>query len=426
MSKDEEHGNAFGSCRLQSKHRLRHAGPVAGMGSYLIDWLQLLVRWFHMIIGVTWIGASFYFIWVDNKLRPLRERALLDKNVAIELWTLHAGAFHRTQQPSLEPGALPSPLHWFKWEAYFTWISGFFLLCLIYYLNAEAYLVDPRVAEIDAPGAVAIGIGSLAAGWILYDRLCKSRLGTDARHLTSALAVLAVGAAWGLCHVFSGRGAYIHFGALFGTIMAGNVFFLIIPAQKELVRARLELREPDPAYSEQASRRSLHNTFFTFPLLFTMISSHYPMTYGSPHNWLVLLAISFAGAATRLYFVARQTGSHTWPPLAAAVATIIALIVALAPAASNDAMAVSTDFAPVRSIVQARCTSCHSRTPTQPGFAEAPKGVLLDTSERIVQQAIQINQQVASHVMPFGNLTGMTEDERDTIAKWVKSGAMGK
>ncbi|MEO8003765.1 MAG: urate hydroxylase PuuD [Betaproteobacteria bacterium] len=396
------------------------------MASYLLDWLQLLVRWFHMIIGVAWIGASFYFIWVDNKLRPLRERARGDKNVAIELWTIHAGAFHNTQQPRLEPGTLPSPLHWFKWEAYFTWISGFFLLCLIYYLNAAAYLIDPRVAEIDVRVAIAIGIGILAAGWILYDRLCKSRFGSDTRFLTSALGVMAVAASWGLCHVFSGRGAYIHFGALFGTIMAGNVFFLIIPAQKELVRARFELREPDPAYAEQAKRRSLHNTFFTFPVLFTMISSHYPMTYGSPYNWLVLLAMSFAGAAMRLYFVARQTQTQRWPPLIAAVATIIALIVALAPAANKDAATGSTDFAPVRSIVQARCVSCHSQTPTQPGFADAPKGVMLDTPERIVQQAIQIDQQVSSHVMPFANVTGMTEVERDTIARWYANGAMGK
>ena len=396
------------------------------MGSYLLDWLQLLVRWFHLIIGVAWIGASFYFIWVDNKLRPLRERAKVDKDVAIELWTIHAGAFHSTQQPRLEPGTLPNPLHWFEWEAYFTWISGFFLLCLIYYLGADVYLIDPRVAEIGVPAAITIGIGTLSAGWILYDHLCKCRFGGDGTFLTSALVVVAVAAAWGLCHVFSGRGAYIHFGAMFGTIMAGNVFFLIIPAQKELVRATLELREPDPAYAEQAKRRSLHNTFFTFPVLFTMIRSHYPMTYGSPYNWLVLLAISVAGAAMRLYFVARQTHTYTWPPLIAAVATIIALIVGLAPAANRDAATVSADFAPVRSIVQARCVSCHSQSPTQPGVGEAPKGVLLDTPERIVQQAIQIDQQVASHVMPFGNLTGMTEGERDAIARWVRNGTMGK
>jgi uncharacterized membrane protein len=393
------------------------------MASYLVDWLQLLVRLFHLILGVAWIGTSFYFVWVDNKLRSLRERALVDKNIAIELWTLHAGAFHRTQQPSIEPGTLPAPLHWYMWEAYFTWISGFFLLCLIYYLGADVYLIDPRVAEIGTPTAIAIGIGALATGWILYDQMCKSRIGGDITFLTLALAVIAVAAAWGFCHIFSGRGAFIHFGAMFGTIMAGNVFFLIIPAQKELTRATIELREPDPAYAEQAKRRSLHNTYFTFPVMFTMISSHYPMTYGSPYNWLALLAISFAGAAVRLYLIARQTQTRTWPPLAAAVATIVVLIVALAPTASKSTGMASADFAHVRSIVQARCVSCHSRMPTQPGFTEAPKGVLLDTPERIVRRAIQIDQQVASRVMPFGNLTGMTEDERDAIARWFKSGA---
>jgi uncharacterized membrane protein len=394
------------------------------MATYLIDWLQLLVRWFHMIIGVAWIGASFYFIWVDNKLRSLPARATADKDVAPELWTIHAGAFYSTQQPRLKRGTLPAPLHWFKWEAYFTWISGFFLLSLIYYLGADVYLIDPRVAQIGVATAISIGIGSLATGWIVYDQLCKSRMGGDVTFLTSALAVIAVVAAWGLCHIFSGRGAYMHFGALFGTIMAGNVFFLIIPAQRELIRATLELREPDPVYAVQAKRRSLHNTFFTFPVMFTMISSHYPMTYGSPHNWLVLLAISFAGAVTRLYFVARQTKMQTWPLIAAA-ATIVVTIVALAPSANKDTVNGSADFAHVRAIVQARCVSCHSHSPTQAGFTEAPKGVFLDTPERIVKQAIQIDQQIASHVMPFGNLTGMTEDERDRIARWFKAGASG-
>ncbi len=208
--------------------------------------------------------------------------------------------------------------------------------------------------------------------------------------------------------------------------MAGNVFFLIIPAQKELIRATLELREPDPAYAAQAKRRSLHNTFFTFPVLFTMISSHYPMTYGGSYNWLVLLAISFAGAAMRIYLVARQTQARTWPPLIAAVATIVVLIVALAPSVDRVTANLSTDFPHVRAIVQARCVSCHSQTPTQPGFTEAPKGVFLDTPERIVHQAIQIDQQIATHVMPFGNLTGMTEDERDTIARWFRNGAQAK
>jgi uncharacterized membrane protein len=233
-------------------------------------------------------------------------------------------------------------------------------------------------------------------------------------------------AAWGLCHVFSGRGAFIHYGAIFGTIMAGNVFFLIVPAQKELVRATREMREPDPMYSIQAKRRSRHNTYFTFPVLFTMFCSHYPMTFSGPYNWLVLLALSLAGATARLCFIARQNHTRMWPSALVTIVTLIGLIVALAPTASRDAHAASSDFAHVRSIVQARCVACHSPTPTQPGFAAAPNGVTLDTPASIILHAAHINQQVSTRVMPLANLTGMTDAERDAIAQWFAHGAQAK
>jgi uncharacterized membrane protein len=394
------------------------------MEAYLLDWLNLLVRWFHMITGIAWIGASFYFVWLDNHLLAPREKSAADGGVSGELWAIHGGGFYNAQKYKVAPATLPEPLHWFKWEAYTTFISGFFLLCLMYYVGAEVYLIDRNVADIGRAAAIAIGVGTLAGGWIVYDLLCKSPLGKNDAALGGVLLVLTVAAAWGLCQVFSGRGAYIHFGAMLGTIMAANVFFVIIPGQKELVRAKVEGREPDPVHGLRGKQRSVHNTYFTLPVLFTMISSHYAMTYGHPRNWLILAAISFAGAAIRVYFVARHKGrASPLPAVAGALALAVAAF-AIAPASRSTGAAVaSVDFARVQSIVLTRCAACHAQSPTQPGFAVAPKGVMLDTPERIAAQATQIHQQVASRVMPLANLTGMTDGEREVIVQWFSHGA---
>ena len=398
------------------------------MEAYLLDWLNLLLRWFHMITGIAWIGASFYFVWLDNHLLTPKDKAAADKGVSGELWAVHGGGFYNAQKYKVAPATLPEPLHWFKWEAYTTFISGFFLLCLMYYVSAEVYLIDRSVADIGKAAAIAIGIGSMAGGWLVYDLLCKSPLGKNDTALGAVLFVLTVAAAWGLCQVFSGRGAYIHFGAMLGTIMVANVFFVIIPGQKELVRAKVEGREPDPIHGVRGKQRSVHNTYFTLPVLFTMISSHYAMTYGNAHNWLVLAAISFAGAAIRVYFVSRHKGRASPLPAIAGVVALAVLAIAIAPARTTFSTTATPaeEFARVCAIVQTRCAACHAQAPTQPGFAVAPKGVMLDTPERIAMQATQISQQVSSRVMPLANLTGMTDAERDAVAQWFGHGALTK
>lgn len=397
------------------------------MEAYLLDWLNLLGRWLHMLTGIAWIGASFYFVWLDDHLQPPSDPEMQKKGVSGELWAVHGGGFYNAQKYRVAPATLPASLHWFKWEAYWTWMSGFFLLCLIYYAGAGVYLVDTNVAAISSATAVAVGVGTLVVGWIIYDRLCASPLGGNERALAVVLTLLLVAAAYGLCHVFSGRGAYIHFGALLGTIMVANVFFVIIPGQRELVTAKQQGREPDPRHGLRGKQRSVHNTYFTLPVLFVMMSNHYAMTYGHPYNWVVLVAISFAGALIRVYFVARHKGKASLLPVAGGVLLLAAVAVAIAPPLSDKRAAPDekgvVEFAQVQAIVKERCTGCHANTPTQPGFNAPPKGVMFDTPGQILAQAAQIHQQTMTRVMPLANLTHMTDDERATVAAWFQRGA---
>jgi uncharacterized membrane protein len=397
------------------------------MEAYVLDWLNLLGRWLHLVTGIAWIGASFYFVWLDDHLQPPSDPDLQKKGVSGELWAVHGGGFYQAQKYRVAPALLPASLHWFKWEAYWTWMSGFILLCLIYYVGAGVYLVDKNVADIGNTTAVAIGLGTLVAGWIIYDRLCASPLGGNARALALVLTLLLVLAAYGLCHVFSGRGAYIHFGALLGTIMVANVFFVIIPGQRELVTAKQEGRDPDPRHGIRGKQRSVHNTYFTLPVLFVMISNHYAMTYGHPYNWVILVAISIAGAAIRTFFVARHKGNASLLPVAVGVLLLAAVAIFIAPPMSSDQPAAKlpgvSEFAQVRAIIGQRCVSCHGSVPTQPGFNAAPKGVMFDTPEQILVQAAQIHLQTSTRVMPLANLTAMTDEERATIAIWFQHGA---
>jgi uncharacterized membrane protein len=397
------------------------------MEAYLLDWLSLLGRWVHLLTGIAWIGASFYFVWLDDHLQAPSDPELQDKGVSGELWAVHGGGFYQAQKYRVAPALLPATLHWFKWEAYWTWMSGFFLLCLIYYAGAGVYLVDRNVADISSATAVAIGLGTLVAGWIIYDRLCASPLGGNERALALVLTLLLVLAAYGLCHVFSGRGAYIHFGALLGTIMVANVFFVIIPGQRELVIAKQQGRDPDPRHGLRGKQRSVHNTYFTLPVLFVMISNHYAMTYGHAHNWLILIAISIAGASIRRFFVARHKGKASLLPVAVGVLLLIAVAVYIAPSSAREQAAAPpqgvSEFTAVQAIVRQRCVACHGSAPTQAGFNAAPKGVMFDTPEQILAQAAQIHQQTSTRVMPLANLTGMTDDERTTIATWFLHGA---
>jgi len=291
------------------------------MSAYVIDWLSLLGRWVHLITGIAWIGASFYFVWLDNHLLPPADVELSRKGVGGELWAGHGGGFYNAQKYRVAPQVLPASLHWFYWEAYSTFLSGLFLLALLYYAQAEIYLIDPRVAALAKPAAIAVGVGVIIGGWLIYDALCRSVLKQRAAWLAAVLALVFSAAAFALCHLFSGRGAFMEFGAMLGTIMVANVFFVIIPGQREMVRAKREGRDPDPEAGLRGKLRSVHNTYFTLPVLFTMISNHYAMTFGAQHNWLVLIALCAAGVLIRVYFVARhkrhERGGKTplWPAL---------------------------------------------------------------------------------------------------------------
>lgn len=392
------------------------------MSAYIVDWLNLLIRWLHVITGIAWIGSSFYFVWLDTHLQtPPPEK--VRKGIGGDLWAVHGGGFYEIQKYKVAPEKLPETLHWFKWEAYFTWISGFLLLNVLYYVNASAYLIDKSVADISPAEAIAIGIGTLVLGWLVYDTMC--RLFKDNDRLLAVLGcVLLIAAAYGLTHVFSGRGAYIHVGALIGTIMAANVFFVIIPGQKGMVKAKEEGREPDPMLGIRGKQRSMHNNYLTLPLVFLMISNHYPMTYGARYNWLVLAVFIFAGMLIRHFFNLRNKGKIVPAVPAAALVLLAALAFAIAPrqAAMPEAHATaaqSVSFDQVHAIIQQRCEVCHSAHPTQPGFATAPQGIKFDTPDEIKSLAGRIHEQaVVAKTMPLGNLTGMTEDERRQIGAW--------
>jgi uncharacterized membrane protein len=405
---------------------------------YLAEWAALLLRWLHLVAGVAWIGASFYFVWLDNHLQPPADKDRADPAVGGELWAVHGGGFYRSQKYRVAPAVLPPTLHWFYWEAYTTWLSGMALLILLYFTRAEAYLIDPAVAPLTKPLAITLAAAAIIASWLVYDALCRSPLGRRPRALAAVLAVLTGTLAWGLCQWFSGRGAYMIFGAALGSIMVANVLFVIIPGQRELVRAKRQGRDPDPAPGLRGRQRSVHNTYFTLPVLFVMISNHYAMTYGARYNWLVLIAISFAGACLRAWFVARHRpaehrGYAAALPAVMGVLTLAGLAAALAPAvrvstgpdigATAAAGAPAVDRARVTAIVERRCVPCHAASPTQAGFAAPPNGIVLQTIDQLRAHLPEVRQQLAARAMPLGNLTGMTDEERATLLMWIGHGA---
>ena len=391
------------------------------MEAYFVDWLNLLARWLHFITGIAWIGSSFYFIWLDNHLQAPRAESDTEKGVGGEVWSVHGGGFYHAQKYKVAPQQLPETLHWFKWEAYWTWLSGMFLLILLYWYGAEVYLIDPTIANLSPAIAVAVAAGSIVGGWLVYDLLCKSPLANNDKLFGVLLFVAVAALAWGLCQLFSGRGAYIHFGAILGTIMVANVFFVIIPGQKQMLAAAARGEAPDPAPGLRAKQRSVHNTYFTLPVLFVMTSNHYAMTYSHQYNWAILIAITLAGALIRIYFVARHKGNASPAPVIIAIAILAGVAAMIAPrAAATTAEVVS--FNDVRTVIHHRCTSCHSSAPTHPAFPAAPGGVILDTDQQIVAEASRIHQQaVTTRVMPIGNLTGMSEEERELIDHWYQA-----
>jgi uncharacterized membrane protein len=395
------------------------------MDAYLVDWLNLLVRWLHLVAGVAWIGASFYFVMLDNSLSPPQKPEDAKRGVFGELWAVHGGGFYNSQKyltgPKGEP--LSQNLHWSKWEAYSTWLSGMALLAIIYWYGASSYLIDPGVRALTPPIAVGISIAFIAGGWIVYDGLCRVLAGHE-NALAGAMLALVMVAAWALFHVFGARAAFVHVGAMIGTMMVANVFFHIIPGQKRMVADIRAGREPDPMPGIIGKQRSVHNTYFTLPVLFVMISNHYPMTYSHPYGWLVLGVIMLAGVLIRQFFVLRHKGRTMWLLPALAVLLLIALAVALAPApVATPANSAGVTFAQLKTVLDARCVACHATQPTQPGFAQPPKGVVLETPEQIGQNAAKVAETVANRYMPIGNLTQMTDEERAIVAAWFAQGA---
>lgn len=390
------------------------------MEAYLVEWLNLLGRWAHFVVGIAWIGSSFYFIWLDNHLVAPKENTDAGKGVGGELWAVHGGGFYHAQKYRVAPPALPETLHWFKWEAYSTWWTGMLLLALIYWYGAEIYLVDEAVLSLSPGEAIGISVLVISVGWLVYDVLCRSPLGRREGALAAVLLVLTTALAWGLSELFSGRGAYIHFGAVLGTIMVANVFFVIIPGQRKLVESAGRGEAPDPAPGIRAKQRSVHNTYFTLPVLFVMLSNHFALTYNHAWNWVILMAFTVAGALIRVWFVARHKGRASPLPIVVAIAILLAVAFALAPRTQAASSGPAT-LAEVQPIIERRCTTCHSADPTFAAFPAAPAGVVLDTAEQIRSQALRIHQQtVVLQVMPIGNLTQMTDGERAVIDAWYR------
>jgi uncharacterized membrane protein len=389
--------------------------------AYTTDWLNLLARWLHVIAGIVWIGSSFYFIALDNHLLPPKDAADEEAGVGGESWEIHGGGFYQVQKYRVAPKTLPEPLHWFKWEAYTTWLSGLALLIVLYYFHADQYLIDPAVADLSTGAAIAISLGLLVVAWLVYDGLCRA-FGSRPLVLATLLLGFITLAAWGCSQLFSGRGAYIQVGAMLGTIMVWNVFFVIIPAHWELVRAKQAGREPDPAANERAKLRSVHNNYLTLPVVFTMISNHFPFTYGHSYPWLILVVLLVIGAWVRHFFNLRHTGRTVWAiPITAALA-IAVLAIVIRPQEESAAGTPAVSFAQVRQIVDARCTACHSQNPTR--VDEAPRGIKFDTPDQIAAQAEAIGQQaVQTNAMPLGNVTGMTAAERALLGRWIAQGA---
>lgn len=405
---------------------LFHLPGKLSVTAYWLDWANLLLRWAHSIVGIAWIGASFYFIWLDNHLEEVARQQDRDEGVGGELWAVHGGGFYHSQKYRVAPPALPPKLHWFKWEAYWTFITGFLLLILVFYAQADLYLIDPAVMPLTQIQAIGISLAWLVGAWLIYDLLCRSRLAKNDNLLVLVLCVLLTIAAWGLCQTFSGRGAFLHFGAMLGTIMVANVAMIIMPGQTELVRAKEQGRIPDAIHGLVGKQRSVHNTYFTLPALFTMLSGHYAMTFSSQWNWLVLVAISLAGALIRVWFVLRHKGAPPAWPLVLAIAILGGTAWVLAPAPAAESVKTPA-FSEVRVVMERRCIACHAEKPVFQGIVQPPKGVMLDSPERIRIQASAIFQQaVATPAMPPGNLTGITQEERSLLGAWYRLGAVVK
>ena len=396
------------------------------MDAYLIDWANLLLRWAHVITGIAWIGASFYFVSLDNSLTPPKDPADAAKGVGGEQWGVHGGGFYHHLKYPVSPPKLPAQLHWSMWEAYSTWLTGFALFTVLYLFNASTFLIDKTLFDWSPTAAVATALGFFVAFWLLYDAIC--RVFGRGRHGDAIVGLivfaLIVFASWLSCHLFAGRAAFLLVGAMVATTMSANVFFWIIPGQRTVVAAIQAGRPVDPVHGQRGKQRSVHNTFFTLPVLFTMISNHYGFTYSGPNNWLVLIAVMVAGALIRMSFAFRHKAlayGKAVPWHYAVVGTLVLAGVVLAlrppPQATPDRAAAPVSFAQVQAVVTQRCVLCH-------GEAMQSKNVRLDSADEIARHAQQIYQQsVVLKLMPMNNATQITDAERAMIARWFTDGA---
>lgn len=401
------------------------------------DWLSFAVRWLHVITGIAWIGSSFYFIALDLGLRKHPD---LPAGAHGEEWQVHGGGFYHIQKYLVAPEHMPEHLTWFKWESYATWLSGFALLCIVYYAGADLYLVDRTVLDISGTTAILISLASIGVGWVIYDLLCKSPIGAHTTGLMLLLYVVLVVMAWGYTQVFTGRAAFLHLGAFTATIMSANVFMIIIPNQKKVVASLLAGETPDPKLGAQAKQRSLHNNYLTLPVLFLMLSNHYPLAFATEFNWIIASLVFLMGVTIRHYFntTHARAGNPTWTWLATVILFIIIIWLSTVPSAltrqENQAVSsvderfvVAENYPAVRDTVLGRCSMCHAAEPVWEGIYFAPKGVKLESDAQIAALAREIYLQAGrSHAMPPGNVTLITREERRLIASWYEGAISGE
>lgn len=393
------------------------------------EWLSFAVRWLHVITAIAWIGSSFYFVALDL---GLRQRPGLPAGAHGEEWQVHGGGFYHIQKYLVAPAEMPEHLTWFKWESYATWMSGFALLCVVYYGGAELFLIDRNVLDVSVPVAIGISLATIVSGWIVYDVLCRYLIGKADIGLMVLLYAFLVFLSWALTHLFTGRAAFLHLGAITATIMSANVFMVIIPNQKIVVADLIAGRKPDPKYGKIAKQRSLHNNYLTLPVLFLMLSNHYPLAFGTEFNWIIASLVFILGVLIRHYFnsLHARKGNPTWTWLAATVVFIVIIWLSTVPkiltgeekmSMAGERLVASAHFPAVRDTVLGRCAMCHAAEPSYDGVARAPKGVILETDAAIAEHAHEIYVQAGrSHAMPPGNVTQITPQERELLVAWYQ------
>ncbi|WP_227990667.1 urate hydroxylase PuuD [Flavisolibacter ginsenosidimutans] len=388
---------------------------------HLMEWLNIVIRVMHITFGIAWIGASFYFVWLENALNRTDN---VREELAGNLWAVHGGGFYYLEKYKVAPTEIPKTLHWFKYEAYFTWLSGFTLLFVVYYFNAQAFLIDKNVLDISPVTAISVGIGSFVVAWIIYDLLCRTPLLKKGYWFALLGFVLLSGFAYFYAHVFSGRAAYIHFGGMIATLMAGNVFFVIIPSQKAMVKSAKEGAPLNPWLGKYAGLRSLHNNYFTLPVLFVMVSNHFPSTFSYGQPWLILMIVSLGAAGIKHYLNLKERGQLSIWVMPVSVLILLGAAFMTAPQKATGECKSDVSMSQVYAIVQKRCVACHATKPTDDVITAPPNGVVYETPQDIIKLKDKIMQRVVvTKTMPQNNKTGMTEEERNFVRCWIEQGA---